>query len=46
MLVVFSDEFNAGLVALLDLVIVALVVSKILLELFNLIVVTGVVVNI
>ena len=46
LLVVFSDEFNAGWVALLDLVIVALVVSKILLELFNLIVVTGVVVNI
>ena len=46
LLVVFIDEFNAGWVALLDLVIVALVVSKILLELFNLIVVTGVVVNI
>ena len=46
LLVVFSDEFNAGWVALLDLVIVALVVSKILLEFFILIVVTGVVVNI
>ena len=46
LLVVFSDEFNAGWVALLDFFTVALVVSKILLELFNLIVVTGVVVNI
>jgi len=45
LLVVFSDEFNAGLVALLEFT-VALVVFKILLELFNLIVVTGVVVNI
>ena len=46
LLVVFNEEFNAGWVALLDLAIVALVVSKILLEFFILIVVTGVVVNI